>query len=73
MTSGIDYNLDTWAIREIKERTGGKCPTKDIVEAIALNPLTFEPGTHYRYGLNHDVLGRLLEVLTCMSFGVYLL
>ena len=72
MTSGIDYNLDTWAIREIKERTGGKCPTKDIVEAIALNPLTFEPGTHYRYGLNHDVLGRLIEVLTGMSFGEYL-
>ena len=72
MTSGINYDLTTPYIKEVIERTNGKCPTNEIVKAIAKNPLQFEPGEHYMYGLGHDVIGRLIEVLSGMSFGEYM-
>lgn len=72
MTSGINYDLNTPYIQEVRERTGGKCPTSEIVKAIAKNPLAFQPGKHYRYGLNHDVLGGLIEIWSGMPFGEYI-
>lgn len=72
MTSGLDYNLSTPYIEEVKEKTNGKCPTEEIVKAIAKNTLQFEPGEHYMYGLSHDVLGRLIEVISGMKFGEYM-
>lgn len=34
--------------------------------------MEFEPGTHFRYSLCHDVLGALIEVWSGKSFGDYL-
>ena len=34
--------------------------------------LEFEPGKHYFYGLNQDILGRVIEVITGKSFYEYL-
>ena len=72
MTSGIDYNLCTPYIKEVIKKTNGNCPTEEIVKAIAKNPLQFEPGEHYMYGLSHDVLGRLIEVISGMRFSEYM-
>jgi len=36
---------------------------KERVEALARVPLEFQPGSAWRYGISHDVLGRLVEVL----------
>ena len=47
-------------------------PTLEVVKAIAKEPLEFHPGEDYRYGLNHDVLGALIEVWSGMSFGEYM-
>ena len=47
------------------------CPTRSFVRQIAELPLAFEPGTHWRYGLSHDVLGGLVEVLSGERFGDY--
>lgn len=71
MTSGITYNLETKAIEEVKRKTNGVCKTADIVKAIAKEPLSFHPGEGWEYGLNHDILGRLIEVLSNMTFGEY--
>merc|ERR1719199_15664 len=35
-------------------------------------PLLFQPGTHFSYGVNTDVLGRIVEVVSGMSFGEFL-
>ena len=43
----------------------------DLVRAMAQEPLNFEPGTHFQYGLNHDVLGAVIEVVSNMSLGDY--
>lgn len=45
---------------------------KDVVDKIAARPLIADPGTQFVYGLNTDVLGRLIEVLSGISFDEYL-
>ena len=72
MTSGLDYNIKTKEIMEVKERTGGKCPTREIVRAIAARPLHFHPGEHWLYGLSHDVLAALIEVVSGMRYSDYI-
>ena len=72
MTAGLDYELDTPEVRAVQERTGGACPTREVVKAIAKRPLSFEPGTHWQYSLCHDVLGALVEVVSGQRFGEYL-
>lgn len=72
MTSGLDYNLDTPAIREVKARTDGRCPTVEIASALARSPLSFEPGTDFQYSLGHDVIGAIVEVVSGKRFGDYM-
>ena len=68
MTGGLDYNSNTAPIRAAKE---AGLPTLDIVNAMAEMPLGFEPGTHYRYSLCHDVLAAVVEVVSGMKFSEY--
>lgn len=64
MTAGFDYNFNTPYINELRRATDNKCTARDVARAIAKSPLTFEPGSHWKYSLCHDVLGALIEVLT---------
>ena len=45
---------------------------KDFSEAVAKEPLMFQPGTSYNYGMGLDILGRYLEALTGKSLDVIL-
>ncbi|MDA9211417.1 beta-lactamase family protein [Flavobacteriaceae bacterium] len=45
---------------------------EDFVEDVANEPLEYEPGTQYVYGINQAILGRILEVVTKKSFYEYL-
>ncbi len=45
---------------------------KDVVDKIAVRPLIADPGTQFVYGLNTDVIGRLIEILSGMPFDEYL-
>lgn len=69
MGAGLDYTLNADYI--IKARENGAKTTRDYVKAIAETVLHFEPGTHYRYSLCHDVLGALIEVWSGERFGDY--
>ena len=44
----------------------------DFSKAVAQQPLEFEPGTMYSYGLNQAILGRLIEVVSGQSFYQFL-
>lgn len=44
----------------------------DFSAAVAKEPLLFQPGTNYNYGLGLDILGRYLEALTGQSLDVIL-
>jgi len=69
MGAGLDYVLDADYIK--KARENGAKTTRDFVRAISETVLHFEPGTHYRYSLCHDVLGALIEVWSGERFGEY--
>lgn len=72
MTAGFSYDLGVPSIKEIVERTDGKVPTRAFAEALAKEPLLFEPGTRWSYSLCHDVLGALIEVVDGRRFGTYI-
>lgn len=82
MSSGITYEGDhIETAREIKkimqnlrqkESSGEKYDIRTLTKALADVPLAFEPGSHWQYGLNHDILGALIEVLSGKTFGEFL-
>ena len=43
-----------------------------FVEDVAELPLEFEPGSQYQYGINQAILGRVIEVISGMSFYEFL-
>jgi CubicO group peptidase (beta-lactamase class C family) len=45
---------------------------RKLSKMLAEIPLAFDPGTQWRYGFSHDVLGALIEVLSGMTFGRFL-
>ncbi len=71
MTAGFGYDPCCEALQRAKRATGGRCPTRETVAYLAQEPLLFEPGAHWSYGFEHDVLAGLIEVLTGKKFGQY--
>ncbi|MBQ8509950.1 MAG: beta-lactamase family protein [Clostridia bacterium] len=71
MTAGLNYNLNSDAIRRAGELTGGKYDTETVARCLASESLSFEPGTHWQYSLCHDVLAALVGILTGMPFRDY--
>jgi len=45
---------------------------KEFCEVAARQPLEFDPGSDFVYGINQAILGRLVEVLSGESFADYL-
>lgn len=82
MSSGLTYEgRESETARHIgrvieslraKEASGEKYDIRELTKAIAEVPLAFDPGTHWQYGLSHDVLGALIEVLSNKKFGQFL-
>ena len=70
MGAGLDYNLNADYIK--KAIAEGKKTTRELVGAISDTVLGFEPGTHFRYSLCHDVLGALIEVISGQKLGDYM-
>jgi CubicO group peptidase (beta-lactamase class C family) len=71
MSAGIDmWSLED--VRKFADASGNGFGTLDVIRSLAMEPLMFEPGTHFKYGICHDVLGALIEVLSGKRFGEYL-
>ena len=45
---------------------------EELMEIISKQPLQYEPGTKYLYGVNQSILGRVIEVASNMQFGEFL-
>lgn len=71
MTSGLDYDLKSPEVQRAKLETEGKCPTRETMKYVAQKPLLFEPTEGWKYGLSHDVLAVLVEVISGVRFGEY--
>ena len=72
MTAGLNYDISGEPIRKMKEATGNRATTREMVGAIAEMPLCFEPGTRWSYCLGHDVIAAVIEVVSGMRFSEYL-
>ena len=55
---GVGLSHDTWT-------------TKEFIDKLAKVPLVFQPGEQYTYGLNMDVLGRIIEVVSGQPLDEY--
>ena len=71
MTAGLSYNRSSDGIRKARELTGGKMDTVTVAKCIAMDPLLFEPGTHWAYSLGHDVPAAVVSVVTGQKFRDY--
>jgi len=50
----------------------GAVSLKQYVQRLVKAPLAFEPGTSYEYGFGPTVAGRILEIVSGMSYDAYL-
>ncbi len=78
-TSGIVYPIFTYKGRAgyMKEKIIDAWPGEDIsleenIKRLAEVPLAHEPGEGHTYGMNMDVLGRVIEVLDGRPFAKYM-
>lgn len=71
MSGGLNYNYDAPVIRECIREYGSSASTVQIAEALASQPLDFDPGAHFQYSFCHDVLGAIIEVAAGERFGEY--
>ena len=55
---GVGLSHDSWT-------------TEEFIDNLAGVPLVFQPGEKYTYGLNMDVLGRIIEVVSGQSLSDY--
>lgn len=69
MTSGLDYNCESPALKAAREKYAPHCPSVKLMEALAEDPMVFQPGNRWCYGLSHDVIGAVVEVITGKKLG----
>lgn len=70
MTGGMNYNTSSAPVESAFSQPDAT--TVSVVKAMAKVPLDFEPGTHYKYSLCHDVLAAVVEIAGGMRFSDYL-
>ena len=71
MTAGFNYNLNAPSIIEMRNKKGDEFSAVDLMYALAKEPISFEPGTHWQYSLGHDVLGGFISLITGKKFRDY--
>lgn len=72
MSSGLQYMLSWPALEEAKREKSADLSTVEVINTLAKQPLSFDPGERFQYSLSHDVLGALIEVISGKRFGDYL-
>lgn len=64
------YTYDRWpGLEGVRDRTGGRMPTREVIRSLAQVPLVFDPGTHFRYSYCHDILAAVIEAAAGVKFG----
>ncbi|MBQ0000222.1 MAG: beta-lactamase family protein [Clostridiales bacterium] len=79
MSAGITYEGDSCETErqyvKLKEELMKEYPhytTQQYIRMLPKAPLAFEPGSHWRYSLCHDVLGAVIEVISGQLLGEYM-
>ena len=69
MTGGFSYDQTLPSIQRAKEKNAG---TRELIRMLAAEPLEFDPGTHFRYSMCHDVMAAVIEEVSGQRFSDYL-
>lgn len=69
-TSGFSYHMWDEACNRWLEATGAASIASQKKEALR-QPLMFDPGSEWRYGIGIDWAGQMVEAVTGMSLGAY--
>jgi len=69
MTSGITHEIHCPSIMLARRQYGKAITTLEAVRALANEPLYFEPSTYWHYGLSHDVLAAVIEIISGKRFA----
>lgn len=72
MQGGFNYNMNVPSIKDCIQKYGRKATTRQIIDALANEPLDFDPGTHFQYSLCHDVMAAVIESVSGKLFSEYL-
>ena len=72
MTAGFAYDWNGSAVARARTQTNGEAPLSSVVNALAEEPLYFEPSSRWAYSLCHDVLGGVIETVSGESLGKYM-
>ncbi len=72
MASGYSYDLGHPQILKMKEDYNDCATTRQVAGTLAKVPLWIEPGENFRYGLSHDILAAVCEVITGKTFYEFL-
>ena len=85
MTSGIPYGEEWEGCSEVGRRMqlifddiiesinrGERISTREVVRRIASNPISFEPGERWMYGLSADIVAAVIEEATGVRYGEFL-
>jgi CubicO group peptidase (beta-lactamase class C family) len=78
-TSGISYAFTNPTMNAIYSKSGVNnfglshktITTKEMIELIAQQPLAHDPGDNWTYGLNCEVLGYLVQIVSGKTLGDY--
>ena len=77
-TSGLTYSfqcehpVDALYRRRGIDFNANLGPLANVVEATAAQPLVFQPGGRWNYGVSTDVLGRLVEIWSGLPLDAFL-
>ena len=71
MTSGFQYTMNTPAVKKMLADMADTATTAEFVEAMADQPVYFEPGTHWCYNIGLDIAAGVVEKVSDMPFDEY--
>lgn len=71
MTAGFTYQIDPQGLERARILTEGRMDTVETIRCLASTTLAFEPGTHWRYSICHDVLAAVVSVVSGQKFRDY--
>ncbi len=71
MTSGLTYDVDNPHLKAVQSEMGDKGTIKDFVPSFIKGPLCFKAGKSFEYGLSHDVLAGIVEIVSGLTFDEY--
>lgn len=72
MQGGLDYDMEFAMRLVVPHVPKGEATTRQMIDALALKPLSFDPGTDWQYSLCHDVLGAVIEVVSGKKLSEYM-